>query len=74
MQHISAVFVYAIAQVTATSDPAEKLAAVLKSRRRGRQPVTTDIVPLRKMTLAAEEDNAWPITRLGLRMLALPRS
>jgi integrase len=70
-QRISAVFVYAIAQGIATSDPAEKLGAVLKPLRKGRQPAITEIVPLRKMILAAEEDNARPITRLGLRMLAL---
>lgn len=70
-QRISAVFVYAIAQGIATMDPAEKLGAVLKPLRKGRQPAITDIVPLRKMILAAEEDNARPIIRLGLRMLAL---
>lgn len=70
-QRISAVFVYAIAQGIATSDPAEKLGAVLKPLRKGRQPAITEIAPLRKMILAAEEDNARPITRLGLRMLAL---
>lgn len=70
-QRISAVFVYAIAQGIAASDPAEKLGAVLKPLRKGRQPAITEIVPLRKMILAAEEDNARPITRLGLRMLAL---
>jgi len=70
-QRISAVFVYAIAQGIATTDPAEKLGAVLKPLRKGRQPAITDIAPLRKMIRAAEEDNARPITRLGLRMLAL---
>jgi integrase len=70
-QRISAVFVYAIAHGIATTDPAEKLGAVLKPLRKGRQPAITDVVPLRKMILAAEEDNARPITRLGLRMLAL---
>lgn len=70
-QRISAVFVYAIAQGIATNDPAEKLGAVLKPLRKGRQPAITDIVALRQMILAAEEDNARPITRLGLRMLAL---
>lgn len=44
---------------------------MLKPLRKGRQPAITDIAPLRKMNLAAEEDNARPITRLGLRMLAL---
>lgn len=70
-QRISAVFIYAVAQGIATSDPAEKLGAVLKPLRKGRQPAITDIVPLRQMILTAEEDNARPITRLGLRMLAL---
>ena len=70
-QRISAVFVYAIAQGIATIDPAEKLGAVLKPLRKGRQPAITEIAPLRKMILTAEEDNARPITRLGLRMLAL---
>ncbi|WP_336298318.1 tyrosine-type recombinase/integrase [Sphingomonas sp. QA11] len=53
------------------SDPAEKLGAVLKPLRKGRQPAITDLVPLRKMIIAAEEDYARPITRLALRLLAL---
>jgi len=39
-QRISALFVYAIAQGIATGDPAEKLGAVLKPLRKGRQPAT----------------------------------
>jgi integrase len=70
-QRISAVFIYAIAKGTATSDPAEKLAAVLKPLRKGRQPAITDLVALRKMIIVAEEDYARPITRLALRFLAL---
>jgi integrase len=70
-QRISAVFVYAIAQGITGSDPAEKLGAVLKPLRKGRQPAITDLVPLRKMIVAAEEDHARPITRLALRFLAL---
>ena len=70
-QRISAAFVHAIAKGIATSDPAEKLGAVLKPLPKGRQAAITDIVPLRKMILAAEEDNARPITRLGLRMLSV---
>ncbi|HEU4960705.1 MAG TPA: integrase arm-type DNA-binding domain-containing protein [Sphingomonas sp.] len=70
-QRISAVFVYAIAEGIAQSDPAEKLGAVLKPLRKGRQPAITDLVPLRKMIIAAEEDYARPITRLALRFLAL---
>lgn len=70
-QRISAVFCYAIAEGIAQNDPAEKLAAALKPLRRGRQPAITDLVPLRKMILTAEEEYARPITRLALRFLAL---
>ena len=70
-QRISAVFVYAIAQGIAQNDPAEKLGAVLKPLRKGRQPAITELAPLRKMILVAEQDYARPITRLALRFLAL---
>jgi integrase len=70
-QRISGVFVYGIAQGIVQHDPAEKLGAVLKPLRKGRQPAVTDLVPLRKMIVAAEEDYARPITRLALRFLAL---
>lgn len=70
-QRISAVFVYAIAEGIAQSDPAEKLGAVLKPLRKGRQPAIVDLVPLRTMIITAEEDYARPITRLALRFLAL---
>jgi integrase len=70
-QRISAVFVYGIAQGITKDDPAEKLGKVLKPLRKGRQPAITDLVPLRRMIIAAEEDYARPITRLALRLLAL---
>lgn len=70
-QRISAVFVYAIAQGIAINDPAEKLGAVLKPLRKGRQPAITELASLKKMILAAEEDFARPVTRLALRLLAL---
>lgn len=70
-QRISAVFVYGIAQGIVERDPAEKLGAVLKPLRKGRQPAIVDLAPLRQMIIAAEEDYARPITRLGLRLLAL---
>jgi hypothetical protein len=54
-QRISAVFVYGIAQGIVQSDPAEKLGAVLKPLRKGRQPAITDLVPLRKMMRRAGE-------------------
>jgi integrase len=70
-QRISAVFIYAIAQGMAQTDPAEKLGAVLKPLRKGRQPAITDLARLRQMIKDAEEDEARPITRLALRFLAL---
>jgi integrase len=70
-QRISAVFVYAIAEGITKDDPAERLGAALKPLRKGRQPAITELVPLQKMILAAEEDHARPITRLALRSLAL---
>lgn len=70
-QRISAVFIYAIAQGIALQDPAEKLGAVLKPLRKGRQPAITSLEPLRKMITDAEGDYARPITRLALRLLAI---
>ncbi|WP_068084183.1 tyrosine-type recombinase/integrase [Novosphingobium rosa] len=70
-QRISAVFVHAIAEGIAEKDPAEKLAAVLKPLRKGRQPAITDLKRLRQMISDAEEDFARPVTRLALRLLAL---
>ncbi len=70
-QRISAVFVYGIAQGIVQTDPSEKLGKVLKPLRKGRQPAITDLAPLRKMIVTAEEDYARPITRLALRLLAL---
>ena len=70
-QRISATFVYAIAQGLVKHDPAEKLGAVLKPLRKGRQPAITDLAALQKMIIAAEEDYARPVTRLALRFLAL---
>lgn len=70
-QRISAAFVYGIAEGLVKSDPAEKLGAVLKPLRKGRQPAITELAPLQAMIRAAEEDYARPISRLALRLLAL---
>lgn len=70
-QRISAVFTFAIAEGTCREDPAEKLGAVLKPLRKGRQPAITELARLKKMIIAAGEDYARPITRLALRFLAL---
>lgn len=70
-QRIFATFVYAIARGIARHDPAEKLGAVLKPLRRGRQPAITEIIPLRKMIRTAEDDPARPVAGLAPRLLAL---
>lgn len=70
-QRISSTFIRAIAQGIADSDPAEKLAVVLKPLRKGRQPAITDLERLQEMLIRAEEDYARPITRLALRLLSL---
>jgi integrase len=70
-QRISAIFVYGIAKGIVDHDPAEKLGAVLKPLRKGRQPAITELPLLQKMIVAAEQDHARPVTRLGLRFLAL---
>lgn len=70
-QRISAAYVYGIAAGIVASDPAEKLAAVLKPLRKGRQPAITELEPLQEMIRTAETDYARPISRLALRLLAL---
>ena len=54
-----------------TGQARRSLGTVLKPLRKGRQPASTDLVRLRAVIIAAEEDYAHPITRLGLRFLAL---
>jgi len=71
LQRINYVFGFGIAEGKVKTDPSERLDEALKPLRKGRQPAITDLVPLRKMMLAAEEDYARPITRLALRFLAL---
>jgi integrase len=71
LQRITAVFGFAIAEGLVKTDPSERLGAALKPLRRGRQPAIIKLAPLKEMILAAEEENARPITRLALRFLAL---
>lgn len=71
LQRISAVFGFAIAEGKVKQDPSERLDEALKPARRGRQPAITSLVPLRKMILVAESEDARPVTRLALRFIAL---
>lgn len=71
LQRITAVFGFAIAEGILERDPSARVGAALKPLRRGRQPAILQIVPLRKMIVTAEQDDARPVTRLALRFLAL---
>ena len=71
LQRITAIFGFAIAEGIVKDDPSERLGAALKPLRRGRQPAILELAPLRRMIVAAEEENARPVTRLALRFLAL---
>ena len=71
-QRISGVYAYAIACGIAESDPSDKVDAALKPMpRKGRQPAITDMVELRAMLGAVDQDSARPVTRLALRLIAL---
>lgn len=70
-QRISAVFVDLIAQGAVEQDPAAAVKPALKPVEKGRQPAITDLGELREMMRRAEAIPAHPVTRLGLRLLAL---
>src|SRR3546814_2960687 len=55
------------------TEPAEKLGKLLKPLHKDLQLAITDILPLRLMINAAEEDYAQQITRLAPRLLASRR-
>lgn len=70
-QRISAVFVYAVGIGLAKNDPAHLARAALAPMVKGHQPAIVELEPLREMLRAAEAIPAHPVTRLGLRLLAL---
>ena len=70
-QRISAVFIYAVALGLAKNDPAHLARAALAPMVKGRQPAIVELEPLCEMLRAAEAVPAHPVTRLGLRLLAL---
>jgi integrase len=70
-QRISAVFVYAVALGLTKNDPAHLARGALAPMKKGKQPAITELEPLREMLRAAEAISAHPVTRLGLRLLAL---
>lgn len=71
-QHISMIFVLAISEGMATSDPAAIVTRALAPLpKKGRQPAVTDLDELRRLILACEASTASPVTMLASRLLAL---
>lgn len=71
-QRISAVYTFAIASGLADSDPSEKVGGALKPLpKKGRQPAITNLSALNLLLMTVDEDNARPVTRLALRLIAL---
>lgn len=70
-QRMSAVFVYAIASGRANSDPAAVVQKAMAPLKKGRQPAIIDLAEVRTMLRATEATPASPVTKLGLRILAL---
>jgi integrase len=70
-QRMSAVFVYGIASGRASSDPAAVVAQAMAPLTKGRQPAITKLEEALKMLRAVESTPAHPITKLGIRLLAL---
>ncbi len=70
-QRLSAIFIHAVAEGLAETDPAATARKALRPVVRGRQPAITDLEELRQVLAAAEAIPAHPVTKLGLRLLAL---
>lgn len=70
-QRMSAVFVFAIASGRAENDPAAVVKTAMAPMKKGRQPAITDLAKAREMLAKAESENAHPVTKLALRILAL---
>ena len=70
-QRISAISNFAIATGRADADPARPLLTVMAPLKKGRQPAITDLAEAREILAKTEATPAHPITKLGLRLLAL---
>ncbi|WP_076071773.1 tyrosine-type recombinase/integrase [Sphingomonas montana] len=71
-QHVSAVFVYAMAEGTAASDPSASLGKALQPlAKKGKQPAFVDIKKARQLLVDTEASSAGPVTKLASRLLAL---
>lgn len=71
-QRISMVFSYAMSKGRATNDPAALISRALKPKpRQRRQPAVTDLAELRELLSKTESSNAYSVTLLASRLLAL---
>jgi integrase len=70
-QRISAVFVYAIASGRADNDPAAIVQGAMAPLKKGRQPAITDVEKAREILKAVDDEPAYPVTKLAMRLLAL---
>jgi integrase len=70
-QRISAVFVYGIATGVCETDPAATIKGALAPVVKGHMPAIIELDGLREMLRKAEAERCHPVTKLGLRLLAL---
>lgn len=70
-QRISAVFVFAIASGLAESDPAAIVQGAMAPLKKGRQPAITDLEKAREILQKVDNEAAYPVTKLAMRLLAL---
>ena len=70
-QRMSAVFVYAISCGVGETDPAAIVKGALSPIIKGRQPALIEVDELRSMLTKVEAEPAHPVTKTGLRFLAL---
>lgn len=70
-QRMSAVFVYAIASGRANNDPAALVQKAMSPLKKGRQPAIIDLDAAIAMLRATDATPAHPVTKLGLRILAM---
>ena len=70
-QRMSAIFGFAIGSGLAENDPAAIVRGALAPLKKGRQPAIVSLDELRTMIRIAEAIPAHPVTKLGMRFLAL---
>eukprot|EP00913_Durusdinium_trenchii_P021234 g19947.t1 len=70
-QRMSAVFEYAIATGRAEIDPASMVQKAMAPMKKGRQPALVKLEEVRELLSKVDAEVAHPVTKLGIRILAL---